>query len=91
MFVLAPARVEVERGRIGHVGSGVIRYERDVIAYLILVRPAFQRSKRLAHRDVRRPGHAAISAVRVEQLRVSVVRGVPCVIPHRIDPSIGRN
>jgi hypothetical protein len=89
--MLAPARIEVERGRIRHVGSGVIRYERDVIAYLTLVRPAFQRIKGVAYRYVSRPSHAPISAVRVEQLRVSVVRGVSGVIPHRIDPPVGRN
>jgi hypothetical protein len=64
--MLAPARVEVERGGIRHIGSGVIRYERDVIAYLILVGPAFQRIKGVAYRYVRRPANAAVCAVRVE-------------------------
>ena len=64
--MLAPARVEVERGGIRHIGSGVIRYERDVVAYLILVGPAFQRIKGVAHRYVRRPANAAVRAVRVE-------------------------
>jgi len=41
--MLAPARVEVERGGICHIGSGVIRYERDVVAYLVLLRIAFER------------------------------------------------
>jgi hypothetical protein len=89
--VLAPARVEVERGGICHIGSGVIRYQRDVIAYLALVGPAFQWIKGVAHRYVRRPRHAAIRAVRVEQLRVGVIRSVPCVEPHRIDPSVRRH
>jgi hypothetical protein len=89
--MLAPARVEVERGGIRHIGSGVIRHERDVVAYLILVGPAFQRIKGVAYRYVRRPGHAAISAIRVEQLRIGVIRSVPRVIPHRINASIRRN
>ncbi len=88
--MLAPARVEVKRGGICHVASGVIRHDGDVIAYLALVRPAFERIKRGAHGHVRRPGHAAISAIGIEQLRVGVIRSVPCVIPHRIDPPVGR-
>jgi hypothetical protein len=64
--VLAPARVEVERGGIRHIGSGVIRYERDVIAYLILVGPAFQRIERGAHGYVRRPSNTPIGAVGIE-------------------------
>ena len=89
--MLAAARVEVERGGICHIASRVIRHNGDVIAYLALVRPAFQRIKGVAYRYVRRPGHAAIGAVGVEQLRIGVIRGVPCVEPHGIDPSVGRN
>ena len=64
--MLAPARVEVERGGICHIGSGVIRYERDVIAYLVLAGPAFKRIERVAYRYVRRPSNAAIGAVRIK-------------------------
>jgi hypothetical protein len=66
--VLSPAGVEVERGRIRDVTSSVIRSDGDVIADLVLLRPAFQRIKRGAHCDVRRPGNTAVRAVRIEQL-----------------------
>lgn len=89
--MLAPAWIEVECRGVRHIGSGVIRYQRDVIAYLTLVRPAFQRVKGVTYRYVRRPRHAAIGAVGVEQLRIGVIRGVSCVEPDRIDPSVGRN
>src|SRR2546427_469070 len=45
LFVLAPARVEVERSRIRHITTGMIRNDGDVVAYLVLVRPAFERTK----------------------------------------------
>ena len=66
MFVLPPARVEVESGRIRHIATGAVRHDGDVIAYLALIRPAFERIKRIAHRDIRRPGNAAVGAVRIE-------------------------
>jgi hypothetical protein len=64
--VLSPARVEVERGGVRHVAAGVVRNDGDVIAYLRLLRPAFERIKRIAYRDVRRPGNAAVGAERIE-------------------------
>ena len=66
MFVLSPARVEVERGGIRHIATGVVRHDRNVIAYLALVRPAFERIKRGAHFHISRPGNAAIGAIRIE-------------------------
>ena len=36
LFVLSPARVQVKRGGICHVASGVIGHNGDVIAYLVL-------------------------------------------------------
>ena len=89
--MLAPARVEVVGGRVGDVASCVIRHNGDVIAYLVLLRPAFQRSKRIACRSVRREGHAAVGAVGVEQLRIGVICGVACVQPHRVDPPVRRD
>ena len=66
MFVLSPARIEIERGGIRHIATGVVRHDGDIVAYLTLIRPAFERIKRIAHRDIRRPGNAAIGAIRIE-------------------------
>jgi hypothetical protein len=64
--VLAPARVEVERGRVSDIAASFVGNDGDVIADLILVRPAFLRVKRIAHRHVRRPCHTGIGAIGVE-------------------------
>ena len=66
MFVLAPVWVKIERGRIRHVATRVVRNDGDVIAYLVLIRIAFERIKRIAHGNVRRPCDAAIGAKRIE-------------------------
>ena len=66
MLVLTTAWIEVECGRIRHIASCVIRHDRDVVTYLVLVRPAFKRIERVAYRYVRRPGDAAIGAVRIK-------------------------
>jgi hypothetical protein len=89
--VLASGRVKVESCRIRHIAPSIVRDEGDVIAYFVLLRPAFQRSKGIAHLYVRRPGNSAVRAVRVEQLRIGVVCGIPCIEPHRVDASIGRH
>ena len=88
--MLAPVCVEVKRGGVSHVASGIVGYDRDIIAYLVLVRIAFERIKRIAHRNVWRPGHAGVSAIGIEKLRVRVVRGISRVVPDSIEPSIGR-
>ena len=80
--MLAPARVEVVRSRVCDIAAGVIGHDGNVIAYLVLNRPAFQRSEGIAHSYVRRPGHTAIGAVGIEQLRVDVVRGISRIQPH---------
>jgi len=67
-FMLPAGRIEVECGRIRHVATSVVGHDRNVIAYLILHRVAFERSKRITHRDVGRPCHAAVSAPGVKQL-----------------------
>jgi type II secretory pathway component PulM len=64
--VLSPARVEVVSSRIRHIAAGVVRDDGDVIAYLALVRPAFERIKGITRRHVRRPGDAAVGAVGIE-------------------------
>ena len=91
LLVLSSAGVEVVGGRVGDVASGVIRDNGDVIAYLVLMRPAFQRVKRIADSYVRRPGNTAIGAIGVEQLRVDVIRGISRIQPHRINPAIRRD
>jgi len=89
--VLAPVRVEIKRGRIRHVATRVVRNDGDVIAYLVLIRIAFERIKGIAHGDVRRPRDAAIRAERIEQLRIGVIRSVPRVEPDGINSSIRRD
>lgn len=64
--MLSPARVEVKSGRVGHVASGVIRHDSNVVAYLLLYRPALKRVKRIANSYIRRPRNTAIGAVRIE-------------------------
>ena len=66
MFVLSPARIEIERGGIRHIAARIVRNDGDIVAYLALVRPAFERIKRITHRDIRRPSNAAVGAVRIE-------------------------
>ena len=44
-LVLPVVRVEVECRRISHVATGFVRYNRNVIAYLALVRIALRRIK----------------------------------------------
>jgi len=66
LFVLTPARVEVVGGRVGNVPSRVVRHDGDIIAYLLLNRPAFERVKGIANGYVRRPRNTAIGAVRIE-------------------------
>jgi hypothetical protein len=64
--MLAPTRVEVVGGRVGNIASGVIRHNRDVIAYLILLRPALKRSERLTDSYVGRPRNTTIGTIRIE-------------------------
>src|SRR5713101_2504600 len=90
-FVLVPDRVEVKRSRIRHVASGLVRYNCDVVAYLVLIRIALERIKWITYRNIRCPGNASVGAKRIEQLRVCVVYRVSRVIPDRIEPSIGRD
>jgi hypothetical protein len=66
LLVLASVRIEIERGSVGDVTACLVGNEGDVIADLILVRPAFLRVKRIAHRHVRRPRDTRVSAVGVE-------------------------
>ena len=76
LFMLSPARVEVKSCGIGHVATGVIRHDGDVIAYLVLLRPAFQRSEGLANRHIGCPRNTAVGAIGIKQLRVGVIGGV---------------
>ena len=65
-LVLTAVRIEVERGRVSDVPTSLIGNDGNVIAYLILVRIAFLRVKRVAHRDVRRPGHTRVGAIGIK-------------------------
>ena len=88
--MLSVVRIEVERSRVRHVAAGFIGNDGDVVAYLALVRIAFEWIKRIAHRHVRRPRHASVGAEGIEQLRVRVVRSIARVIPDSIEPTIWR-
>ena len=68
LFVLTGVRVEVEGGRIRHVATRLVRYNGDIVAYLVLIRIALGGVERIAHRNVSRPGHAGISAKGIEKL-----------------------
>ena len=74
--MLTPGRVEIVGGRVSDVASSVIRHDGDIIAYLVLLRPAFERSERLTDSYVRRPRNTAIGAIRIEQLRINVIGGI---------------
>src|SRR6266446_1114847 len=54
LLMLAPTRVEVESRRVRHIASSVVGHDSDVIAYLVLLRPAFESIKGVAYRYVRR-------------------------------------
>ena len=66
MFVLIAAGVKIECGGVRHVTSGVVRHDGEIIAYLILVGPPFERIKGIAHWHVGRPCNAAVGAVGIE-------------------------
>jgi hypothetical protein len=87
--VLASVRIEIEGGSVSYITTRVVGNDGDVIADLILVRPAFLRVKRTAHRHVRRPRNSGVGAVGVEKLRIEIVR-VSVVIPYRVEAAIGR-
>jgi hypothetical protein len=88
---LAPARVKIKSGGIRHIPACIVGDNSDVVPYLVLVRIAFERIKRGADRDVLRPGNTAVRAKGIEQLRIGVVRRVPCVVPDSIQPPIRRD
>ena len=89
--MLSSSRIEVEGRGVGDISSRVIRHDGEIIAYLVLYRPAFERCKRSAYGDVRCPCDAAIGAVGVEQLRVGVIGCVACIKPYAVDASIRRD
>ena len=68
LLVLTIVRIEVERGRVSHVATGFVRYNRDIIAYLVLIWITLRRIKGGAHSNISRPGDASVGAIGVEQL-----------------------
>ena len=89
--MLTSIRIKVEGSRIRHVAAGQVGNDCDVIAYLVLVRPAFLRIKGVAHRYIGRPSNTGIRAVRIKQLRKEIACIVAGVVPNRIEPAIGRH
>jgi hypothetical protein len=59
-------RVDVVSSRIRHVASGIVRNNRNVIAYLLILRETCLRIKRIAGRHIGSPRHATISAAGIE-------------------------
>ena len=45
LLVLTVVRVEVEGGRVSHVSPGLVGNNRNIIAYLVLVRITLRRIK----------------------------------------------
>ena len=60
--MLPPARVKVKRRRIRHIAACVVGHHRDVITDLVLVRIPLERVEQVAHRHIRCPGDARVSA-----------------------------
>ena len=67
-LVLAVVRIEVKGSSIRDVAARLIGDNGDVVAYLVLVRIAFERVERIAHRNVSRPGYTGVSAKGIKQL-----------------------
>ena len=86
--MLSVVWIEIERSRIRHVAAGFIGNDCDIIAYLALVRIAFEWIKSIAHRHVWRPRHAGVGAKGIEQLGICVVGSIARVIPDSIQPTI---
>ena len=59
-------RIDVVSCGIRDVAAGIVRYNRDVIAYLLILRETCLRIERIAGRYIRSPGHATISAPGIE-------------------------
>ena len=83
--------IEVKGCRISHVSTRFVGNHCDIIAYLVLLRVAFEGIKRIAYSDVRRPGSAGVGAEGIKQLRVGVISGISRVIPDSIKATIGRH
>ena len=64
--MLASIRVEVKGRGVSHVAAGFIGNDGDIVAYLVLIRVAFERIKRIAHCYIRRPRHASVGAEGIE-------------------------
>ena len=88
-LVLIPVRIEVKRSRIRHIAPSIVGDDGDIIAYLVLIRIAFERIKWVANRHIESPSDAGVSAIGIEKLRVRVVGSVARVVPDRVEPSIG--
>ena len=81
----------IKCGCICNVGVVVVRNDCDVIADLRLIRISDGWVKRIADRDIRRPGVSTIDAERIKELRSDVVRGVTRIIPDDVDSTAGRD
>ena len=88
--MLSQVGIEVECRCIRHVATGVIRNNGDVIADLALIGVPLERVKCIAHRHISRPANTSVRAIRVEQLRIGVIRRVARIVPNSIEASVGR-
>ncbi len=64
--MLSTVGIEVERRGIRDVTTGVIGNDGNVVANLTLVRITLERVKRIAHRNISRPGNTGVRAIRIK-------------------------
>ena len=64
--MLSSAGIEVVGSRVGDVSSGIIGDDGDIITYLGLLRPTFQRVERLTDSYVGSPRNTAVGAIGIE-------------------------
>src|SRR5262249_50715938 len=66
LLVLSSAGIEVVGSRVGDVPSSLIRDDGDIITYLGLLRPTFQRFECLTDSYVGSPRNTAVGAIGIE-------------------------
>ena len=89
--MLSTVGIEVECRCIRHVAASVIRNNGDVIADLALIGVPLEGVECIAHRHISRPANTSVRAIRVEQLRIGVVRRVARIVPNGVKASVGRD
>jgi hypothetical protein len=78
--------IHIKRRGVCHVSAGGVRYDRDVIAYFVILRKACLGVERIAHRDIRRPSRTSVRAPGIKELRVDVIGSIARIVPDGVDP-----